>query len=68
MNIKLRLARAKLKLTQNQVAAKANTCLRNYRKIEIENTDPRTSIALKIAEALNTTVEELWGATANKNK
>ena len=60
MNRVLKKTRTNLGLTQSQIALKIKINERNYRRIENENADPRTSISLAIAKTLNSTVEELF--------
>jgi len=56
----LKTYRKSAKLTQEKVAKLASITTRNYQRIENGLQDPKTSTALLIAQALNTTVEELF--------
>ena len=62
----IRIKRQSLGLTQAQFASKANMPLRTYKRYEA-NTDnkehriPDAVTAIKIAQILGSTVEELWG-------
>ena len=59
---KLREAREKKGLTVAELAVKSKVSFGAISKYESgERADPRTSCALKIARALKTTVEKLWG-------
>ena len=60
VNSKLKNARIKLGLTQIQVARKANITEVSYQRIEYGSQRPSLTTALLIAQALNTTVEELF--------
>ena len=60
MNIKLKNVRQKNGLTQEELAKKANITTRSYQRIEKGVQDPKTTTAILIAQALNTTVEELF--------
>lgn len=53
--------REQQKLTQKTLALLTGISERQIIKIELGNLDPRTSTSLKIACALNTTVEALLG-------
>ena len=62
----LKLKRLALGLTQIQFASKANTPLRTYKRYEAdadskEHRIPDAVTAIRIARALDSTVEELWG-------
>ncbi len=60
MNTKLKNVRQKNGLTQEELAKKANITTRNYQRIEKGVQDPKTTTAILIAQALQTTVEELF--------
>ena len=47
-------------LTQKEVAKKVGVSERMYQKYEY-GTTPNAETAIRIAKALNSTVEELWG-------
>ena len=57
----LKQARAKVGLTQVQVAAAAGISTRYYQNLEAGESAPTVAIALKIAKALGTTVEQIFG-------
>lgn len=61
MKNNLKEAREKLGLTQSQVAEKAGIPYRSYQNYELEINIPTVDIAIKIAKALKTTVEKLFG-------
>lgn len=58
---KLKQQRIKLNLTQRQVAEMVDIPYQAYQRYENEATIPLAPIACKIAKALQTTVEELYG-------
>ena len=63
----LKEKRLRVGLTQAQIAKKASITERGYRSYEASSTAKAKSIpnvltAIKIAKALGTTVEKLWGA------
>lgn len=53
------------KLTQKQVAFFCDISERQYIRYETGAQEPSIRIALRIARALDTTVEELWGENKN---
>ncbi len=57
---KLKERREALGLTQRQVAEKIGIAERAYQRYEYDKRQPCVGTALKIALALNTTVEELY--------
>lgn len=59
-NTKLKNAREKTGLTQAEVAKQAGITARSYQRVEKGVQDPKTSTAILIAKALNSTVEELF--------
>ena len=61
-NTKLESARAAKKLTQEQMATKAAVSLRAYKAYESGDRIPRADVAIRIARAVESTVEELFGA------
>lgn len=64
-NIKLIKAREKIPgLTQVQVADKAGISERSYQDYEAGKRNPNAQTAILIAEALNSTVEELFRSKA----
>ena len=60
MQTNLKRIRLEKCLTQQQVAERAGITVRNYQSIEKGTQNPRATTALLIANALNTTVEELF--------
>lgn len=52
-------------MTQVEVANKACITERTYQKYENEGQMPTAQIAIRIAKALGTTVEKLWGVNAH---
>ena len=58
--MKLRVAREKAKLTQKQVAKKADIAERLYQDYEYDKCEPAVRTAIRIAKALQTTVEEIF--------
>ena len=60
-NIKLEAARLNKHLTQEQLAALIGISLRAYKTYEAGKRMPRADVALNIAKALGSTVEELFG-------
>lgn len=68
MSNKLKEKRAIIGLTQVQVAKKADITERDYRRYECSDRKPNVLTAIRIAKALGTTVEELWGnSSTNAN-
>ncbi len=63
----LKQARKKAKLTQAEVAKKANITTRVYQYYEAEKRTPHLYTAQLIAQALHTTVEELFPLPASAN-
>ena len=62
MNMALRAAREQSGKTQAQVAKEANVGERLYQDYEYDKRTPSATTAIRIARALNSTVEELFGA------
>ncbi|SCJ66627.1 Helix-turn-helix domain [Anaerotruncus sp. 2789STDY5834896] len=60
--MRLRAAREKSGKTQAQVAKEANISLAQYQNIEYNKCEPGVRTAIRIAKALNDTVEHLFGA------
>lgn len=58
---RLRKRREELKLTQKQVAERIGIAERAYQRYEQTSRLPNVKIGIKIAKALETTVEELYG-------
>ena len=61
MNIRLRKSREAFGFTQAHVAKKAGITKLQYLRIEHEKSKPRKQTAIRIADALATTVEALFG-------
>lgn len=62
MNMELRAAREQSGKTQAQVAKEANVGERLYQDYEYDKREPGVRTAIRIALALNSTVEALFGA------
>lgn len=60
MNKQLKNLRAKLGLTQVEIANKTKIAKRTYQYIEANERTPNVKLAIRIAKALNSTVEELF--------
>ena len=60
MRISLRKMRQTQKFTQAKLAEMSNTSERNYRRIEAGKQTPNVYTAQRIAQALHTTVEEVF--------
>lgn len=58
--------RAKKGLTQTQVASLAKITVTSYQRIEYGTQRPSLMTAMRIAKALDTTVEKLWSEPALK--
>ncbi len=68
MNMKLRAAREQSGKTQAQVAKETGISEAQYQNIEYDKSEPRIRTAIRIAKALNSTVEELFeAATTNSS-
>ena len=61
MNMQLRAAREKSGKTQAQVAREANIAERLYQDYEYDKREPGVRTAIRIARALDSTVEALFG-------
>lgn len=61
MITKLKLRREKLQLTQKQVAERSRLVESTYQRYEYGMVIPSVTMAIQIAKALETTVEELFG-------
>lgn len=57
----LKESRIRKGLTQREVAAQAKVTERNYQYYECGERVPNARTAIRIARALSTTVEVLWG-------
>jgi transcriptional regulator with XRE-family HTH domain len=62
LNMELRAAREKSGKTQAQIAKEANVGERLYQDYEYDKREPGVRTAIRIARALDSTVEELFGA------
>lgn len=60
--------RTKKGLTQTQVASLAKITVTSYQRIEYGTQRPSLMTAMRIAKALDTTVEKLWGENASEMK
>ena len=60
--MELRAAREKSGKTQAQVAKETGISEAQYQNIEYDKNEPRVRTAIRIAQALNNTVEALFGA------
>ena len=65
--MKLRAAREKSGKTQAQVAKEADIGERLYQDYEYDKREPGVRTAIRIAKALNSTVEDLFGAATPDN-
>lgn len=61
MNLKLIEARKQSGKTQAQVAREANVSERMYQSYEYDKGEPCVRTANRIAKAVNSTTEKLWG-------
>ena len=61
VNIELHSARLQSGKTQAQVAKEANIAERTYQYYESGRKSPGVRTAIRIAKALNSTTEKLWG-------
>ena len=66
LNIKLRAARETSGKTQAQVAKEAQIAERLYQDYEYDKREPGVRTAIRIARALNSTVEALFGASTKE--
>ena len=62
VNMELRAARERSGKTQTQVAKEAAVTDRMYQDYEYNKSEPGVRTAIRIAKALNSTVESLFGA------
>lgn len=60
---KLKEKRLACGLTQAEVAKEVGIQESSYQRYEYESVLPTVIVAIRIAKALNTTVEEIWGGT-----
>lgn len=63
MTNSIKTKREALKLTQKQVAERANITEAQFQRYEYGKNVPTVTLALRIASALNTTVEDLYKNT-----
>ena len=63
-HVHLKLARARADLTQEQLAERVGVTRKTINTIERGHFIPSTQLALKLAQALETTVEELFSLEA----
>lgn len=61
VNMQLRAAREASSKTQAQVAKEANVSERIYQEYEYDKSEPGVRTANRIARAVNSTAEILWG-------
>lgn len=60
MENKLKIIRESKNLKQTEIAQKVGISVMSYFRYETGEREPKTRIAIKIAKALDTTVEELF--------
>jgi putative transcriptional regulator len=60
MNNTLKVERAKLNLTQQQLADKVGVSRQSINSIEAERYIPSTSLAIRISDVFNTSVNEIF--------
>ena len=65
--MELRAAREASGKTQSQVAKEIGVSELSYQRYEYDKRMPRADVAILIARALNTTVENLFGAATPDN-
>lgn len=65
---KLQIAREKAGLTQVEIADKAKVTVTCYQRYEYGDRKPRVDVAILIAQAVNSTVENLFGAATPDKK
>lgn len=65
--MKLRAAREQSGKTQAQVAKEARISELSYQRYEYDKREPGVRTAIRIAKALNSTVESLFGAATPDN-
>lgn len=64
MNVKLRAAREQSGKTQAQVAKDAGIKEQSYQKYEYDKSTPNVRTAIRIARAVESTVEEIFGESS----
>lgn len=67
INNNLKQYRKNAGLKQVHIAKKARISVRNYQRIESGKQEPKVSVAILIAKALHTTVEELFPLQTSAN-
>jgi DNA-binding XRE family transcriptional regulator len=65
--MELRAAREASGKTQKQVAESVNITERSYQYYEADEMEPGVRTAIRLAKALNSTVEDLFGAATPEN-
>ena len=60
INTILKIKRKSIGLKQKQIAEQAKITVRNYQRIENGSQEPKVSVAILIAQALHTKVEEIF--------
>lgn len=68
VNMELRAARERSGKTQTQVAKEAAVTDRMYQDYEYNKSEPGVRTAIRIAKALNSTVESLFGVCPSQFK
>ena len=66
MNVKLKAAREKSGKTQAQVAKESGIAERAYQRYEYDKVEPGVRTAIRIARALNSSVEALFPETGKE--
>jgi DNA-binding XRE family transcriptional regulator len=61
MSQKMRERRIELKVTQRQLSIDVGCTQQHIQSMELRGCKPSVTIALKIANRLQSTVEQLWG-------
>jgi putative transcriptional regulator len=60
----MRRSRVHAFLSQEELAERVNVCRQTICSLERGRSVPSVTLALSVARALGTTVEQLWGANA----
>lgn len=60
MKNSINVERARIKMTQGELAKQVGTSRQTIHKIETDKTDPATSLAIRIARFFNTKVEDIF--------
>lgn len=61
----IRIERAKLRMTQKDLAEKVNVSRQTINAIELNKYVPSTILSMKIARVFNTTVDEIFSLEEN---